>query len=192
MLSGRGFKEVYNLKGGIEAWEGSIAEGPVELNLDMVRGDETPVEIIRLGYGMEQNLGTFYRIASEKTSDVEINNLLNKLSLIEEKHKQYLLELYNEIEPFPVDKQAFEAEISTMLMEGGFKIDEFLAKNERYLNNTSSLLDLSMMLEAQALDLYLRFVQKMENEQTKSILHKIGNEEKAHLESLGKLREKIT
>jgi len=48
MLSGMGFKEVYNLAGGIEAYRGGKVAGPVELNLDLVRGDETPGEVLTL------------------------------------------------------------------------------------------------------------------------------------------------
>jgi rubrerythrin len=49
-----------------------------------------------------------------------------------------------------------------------------------------------MMLETQALDLYLRFADKAENKQTKDILHRIGDEEKGHLAALGDLRDKKT
>ena len=60
LLSGQGFREVYNLKGGIKAWQGVKAVGPVELNLDLIRGDESPGEIIILAYGMEEALRRFY------------------------------------------------------------------------------------------------------------------------------------
>jgi sulfur-carrier protein adenylyltransferase/sulfurtransferase len=190
MLAGRGFTQVYNMKGGIQAWEGLVAEGPVELNLDLVRGDETPQEIIMLGYGMEQSLGGFYRRVRTSTTDKELAKLLDRLASIEDRHKEYLLDLYNSIEPLPSDREAFEAQVSATVMEGGFDSSEFMLNNERYLHSVSSLLDLSMMLEAQALDLYLRFAGKMQDEETGKVLRKIGDEEKAHLEALGRLREK--
>jgi len=46
-----------------------------------------------------------------------------------------------------------------------------------------------MMLETQALDLYLRFADKSTNAETKTILFKIAREEKAHLAALGRLLE---
>ena len=49
-----------------------------------------------------------------------------------------------------------------------------------------------MMIETQALDLYLRFAMKMSEESSKKILYKIADEEKAHLEALGTLRDKNT
>jgi rubrerythrin len=49
-----------------------------------------------------------------------------------------------------------------------------------------------MMLETQALDLYLRFADKSENQQTKDVLQRIGDEEKGHLAALANLRDKKT
>ncbi len=189
MLVGRGFKEVYNLQGGIKAWNGLVAEGPVELNMDMITGDETPPQIIKLAYAMEQSLGEFYNIAKTKTDNYSVVNLLDKLASIEEKHKQYLLELYNEIETVPMTMEAFDGQAAGQIMEGGFRINEFMEHNEKFLSEEESLLDLSMMLETQALDLYLRFADKAENEHAQRVLHKIGDEEKQHLIALGKLRE---
>jgi rubrerythrin len=45
------------------------------------------------------------------------------------------------------------------------------------------------MLETQALDLYLRYSQKAENEESKTVLYDIAEEEKAHLATLGRLME---
>lgn len=190
MLVGRGFKKVYNLQGGIHAWNGLVAEGPVELNMDMITGDETSSQIIKLAYGMEQSLGEFYRTAKTKTQDSEVASLLDKLASIEEKHKEYLVGLYNRIEATPSTTESFEEEVTERILEGGFRLDEFLKQNEKFLSDVPSLLDLSIMLETQALDLYLRFADKMTDEQAKSVLHKIGYEEKQHLVALGKLREK--
>jgi sulfur-carrier protein adenylyltransferase/sulfurtransferase len=189
MLAGKGFQKVYNLSGGIKAWNGAVAEGPVELNLDMITGDESPSQIVRLAYGMEKSLGEFYRVAQTKTDERPLLSLLDKLASIEDKHKQYLIELYNKIAPSPVTMASFEKQVDSEVMEGGFNIDDFMKQNETFLSEVSSLLDLSMMLETQALDLYLRFAEKTENEQAREVLHKIGDEEKQHLIALANLRE---
>lgn len=192
MLSGEGFKEVYNLSGGIAAWEGGAAEGPVGLNLEMVRGDETPVEIIKLAYGMEKSLGGFYRILQERTQDKELSDLLALLASIEDKHKQYLFQMYSTIEPAGMSETEFDANVSATVLEGGFDSDEFIRKNESFLQSVPSILDVAMMLEAQALDLYLRFAKKTENAETRDLLYRIGDEEKSHIQSLARLREERT
>ena len=56
MLSGFGFEEAYNVKGGIKSWQGQKATGPVELNLDLIKGDESPSEIVVFAYGLEKGL----------------------------------------------------------------------------------------------------------------------------------------
>lgn len=189
-MAGQGFTQVYNLNGGIKAWEGEKAHGPVELHLDLVRGDETPAEIIKLAYGMEQGLGGFYREIKTVTQDEELSNLLETLAAAEEKHKQYLLAAYNEIESGKVDEKAFESHLSsTSMLEGGFDAEELLRQNRQFVNSVPSLLDLSMMLETQSLDLYLRFAVKIESASTKKVLYRIADEEKSHLQALGNLRD---
>ncbi len=192
MLAARGFKEIYNLSGGIKGWNGLTAEGPVELNLEMIRGNETPQEIIRLAYAMEQNLGVFYRNVETRTADTEVKSLCSRLAAIEDKHKGFLLSLFNESEEFPVDAAQFDSSVTEQRMEGGYNVEEYLKGNERFTKTPAGILDLAMMLEAQALDLYLRFAEKAEISPSKDTLFKIANEEKAHLSSLGNLREKYT
>jgi len=187
-LAGRGFKKVYNLSGGIKAWEGQVAEGPVELNMDMVRGDETPVEVIRLAYGMEHSLGEFYKAAKSTAGDTEVAGLLATLSDVENKHKAYLIELGKSIDPLGTSAEKLETEVASTTLEGGFDSAEFLQRNEKFMKSIPDLLDLSMMVETQALDLYVRFAGKIENDQAKQVLYKIADEEKGHLAALGELR----
>jgi len=189
LLSGLDFNEIYNLQGGIKGWQGSKAAGPQELNLELVRGDETPAEMIALAYGMEMGLGVFYRNMMEKSDDAELQALFSKLADIESHHKRRLFDLLAEIDPPGKDVETYEADIRPTILEGGFHLDEFMKKNEPFLHTVPDVLDLAMMLETQALDLYLRFAEKSTNAQTMEVLFTVADEEKAHLQSLGSLLE---
>jgi sulfur-carrier protein adenylyltransferase/sulfurtransferase len=189
MLQGHGFKYVYNVAGGIRAWYGDVAHGPVELNLDLVRGDETPLEIIKLAYSMEESLGGFYRAVNKASDDSKMTKLLEFLISIEDMHKARLMEFYRSVEPSGPPVEIFEAEVKASIMEGGFDAQTFMRQNAESLRTVPETLDLCMMLEAQALDLYLRFSFKSESEQTKDVLNRIAEEEKKHLAALGRLRE---
>ena len=130
------------------------------------------------------------RIDASAPEDQAVADLLGKLAGIEERHKQYLVDVYKTIDPAGIDKNELESSCNA-IMEGGFKVDEFIKQNEHLAKTSANLIDLSMMLEAQALDLYMRFAQKSEKEETKELLFKIGDEEKAHLRGLGKLRDEV-
>jgi rubrerythrin len=188
-LAGQGFEEVYNLKGGIAAWQGLKAFGPAEMGMIPLRGNEKPQEVIVLAYGMEQGLADFYSKVSTLTHDLEAGEMIGKLVLIEEKHKDKLFALYQTLEPSTLDRKLFEDRVVSGVMEGGFTGEEFLEKNKPLLDTVENLLSLAMMLEAQALDLYTRYAQKVEDVQSRSVLHDIAEEEKGHLATLGALVE---
>jgi len=188
-LAGQGFEEVYNLKGGIAAWQGLKAFGPAEMGMIALRGNETPQEVIVLAYGMEQGLADFYSRVPAMTHDSEVKKIIGKLVQIEEKHKDKLFALYQTLEPATQARDLFEERIVSGVMEGGFTGEEFLDKNKTLLDTVANLLSLAMMLEAQALDLYTRYAQKVEDIQSRSVLHDIAEDEKGHLAILGSLLE---
>ena len=188
LLSGLGFKEVYNLKGGIKAWEGIKAAGPQELNLDLITGDESPADMVMIAYAMEKASQTFYIKIKENSDDQKLIELLSVLIDVEEKHKKMLQELFLKIESKEKDFKAFEEEIlGKKIMEGGFDMEEYMKQNASFLDSVQNLIELAMTLETQSLDLYLRFSEKSKNKETKDVLLKIAEEEKAHLKSLGNL-----
>ena len=188
-LAGQGFEEVYNLSGGIAAWQGLKAIGPAEMGMITLRGDESPQEVIVLAYGMEQGLADFYARVLGMTQDSAVQKIIGKLVQVEEKHKDRLFGLYQTLEPATQGKALFEERIVSGVMEGGFTGEEFLEKNRPLLGTVENLLGLAMMLEAQALDLYTRYAQKVEDVQSRSVLHDIAEEEKGHLATLGALVE---
>jgi sulfur-carrier protein adenylyltransferase/sulfurtransferase len=186
-LSGQGFREVYNLKGGIKAWQGVKAVGPVELNLDLIRGDESPLEIISLADGMEEGLRRFYVFFKDRASDEELRNLFTTLASVEEKHKESLKILYLDLPGSTPDSQTWEERIQVEVLEGGFRFADFIRQNEPLLKSPATVLETALMLETQALDLYLRFAAREGEGATKKILYRLGDEEKAHLAALGRL-----
>ncbi|MDI6854443.1 MAG: rhodanese-like domain-containing protein [Deltaproteobacteria bacterium] len=187
LMSGLGFKEVYNLAGGIKAYRGAKAAGPYELSLDLVRGDETPSEMLALAFGMEKALQKFYETMAGKSQDQELTNLLTRLGHIEAAHQRQVFERYQALNPDTKDMAALEAEVNADVMEGGYNVKEFLTKNEPYMQTAPQILEVAMMVETQALDLYLRFASKSREEETRETLFAIAEEEKAHLAALGRL-----
>ena len=190
-MAGKGFNEVINLKGGISAWEGLEAAGPADMGMPFIKGVETPQEIIALAYGMEKGLGEFYQTVADMSAKSDVSNLLIRLADIEESHKEKLFDLYLTMDPDISNRQAFEDDLLSGVMEGGFSTEEFVEQNKKAMDTASGVLNISMMLETQALDLYLRYSQKVKDEKSKGVLNNIADEEKAHLKSLGRLMDEL-
>jgi rhodanese-related sulfurtransferase/rubrerythrin len=184
LLMGLGHRNVFHMQGGIQAWEEPTASGPREFHLKFVRGDESAEEIIRKACLMEDGLKKFHEAVKAKTDDPDMATLLTSLIKAEENHKRTLMALADAIIPDTVPDEA-------NLMEGGIDMDEFLKQNEPFLKDVPGYLDLAMLIETQALDLYLRMAEACTNEQAKQILFRIGNEEKIHMEMLGRYLDGI-
>lgn len=153
----------------------------------MLTGKESPADMLVLSYGMEEGLRLFYKKIKTSVDDVETEKLLAKLAGIEETHKRKLLDLYILHDPAIKDKEQFEKNIVSKYMEGGFTTDEFIEKNRIAVQSVLGVLDIAMMLEAQAFDLYIRYSRKADNAHAKKILYQIAEEEKMHLKALGGL-----
>jgi len=174
------------------AWHGFTAAGPAEVGMAMLQGDETPAEVIILAYGMEEGLRGFYEKLGSQTPDHEVAALFGRLAGIEVLHKEKLYQLYRSYDPGVVDMEGLESKVESEIMEGGLTTEEFIVENRSAMKTVSDILDIAMMLEAQALDLYMRYSQKTKDSESKETLYEIAEEEKAHLAALGNLREART
>ena len=186
-MAGKGFEEVYNLKGGIKAWEGQQISGLAETGMAFIRGDETIEDIFAIAYGMEEGLRGFYISLSGQSLDADVVDNMKKLAEIEEKHKAKLYSWYLKLDLTGKDKATFESEALADAMEGGFTLSTFLEQNRDNLRTLPDVLSIAMMLEAQALDLYHRYSEKVGEEGVKSFLFEMAEEEKKHIKVLGKL-----
>jgi len=188
MLLGRGFKEVSSLAGGIKAWAGGVARGPQQSGLGLMRGDESPAGALAVAFGLEEGLRLFYEAAADITGEARAEELLRKLAGIEEKHKAVILEMFEAAGPGEGERRALE-QATGQAVEGGRTrqglMDQFGGGDWQ----TPDIIDWAMALETQAWDLYLRLAERARDAGAAQALARLGDEEKAHLESLARLRE---
>lgn len=184
-LAARGFGEVYNLAGGIKAWQGEVATGPVGVHLPFVEEYDSVEKALGLAYRMEHSVGRLYRSVIGASGDAEVDRLLDRLARWEDEHKAKVAE---QAVAHGVPQSALEGEVADTLIEGGFELEDFLEANETFLRSRDGVLEVAMMVEAHALDLYLRIAGGVHDQPTAGALLAIADEEKAHLRSLGELR----
>ena len=193
LLSNHGFETVYQLQGGIDAWGAPTASGPVAFHLKFVKGDEPPHQVIGIAYQMEEGLRKLHQQILSRTIETNLRSLLTQLIKAEESHQQTLVKLLEKVTPGGIAKESVIASLLASdeeLIEGGIDVAAFMHQNERFLQTVSGYLELTMMIEAQALDLYLRMGNESRNPVTQEVLLQISEEEKGHLMMLGRYLER--
>jgi hypothetical protein len=74
-------------------------------------------------------------------------------------HKKRLLEILAEIDSAISDTDAYEADLRSSILEGGFGLDDFMQENESFFGSLEGVFDVAMMLETQALERKTSFFQ---------------------------------
>ncbi len=180
LLAGKDFASVYNMAGGIKAWQGHQAKGKAEAGLEFFTGQEEYADGVSLAYAMEDGLQEFYRLMAERARDDEARQLYVRLMGFEDTHKVRLLAEFRQahgVEALPGKERAG-------VMEGGARVEDFLVQAEPHLHTRQDILELAMALETQALDLYSRMARKSEKEGTRALFLRLADEEKMHLSYL--------
>jgi rubrerythrin len=189
MLSGKGFDDVINVAGGIKAWDGQVAIGPEEMGLDLLTGKESIEETLVAAYSLEAGLRDFYLAMIEKVRQREIKTLFRKLSAIEILHQNRIFDEYLQVSGEQVSREDFEKDLVINAVEGGLTTEEYVQMFQPDWESAVDIISLAMSIEAQALDLYSRASERSEDPRSKAALRKIAEEERSHLELLGKLMD---
>lgn len=189
IMADKGFKKIFDVAGGFNAWQSEIAMGPESLGMELFTGKEEPEEILLVAFSLEQGLRDFYLSLMGKTGNDHVKDLFTKLAEIEIKHQNTIYQQFMEISKKQINRETFEKMVETKAMEGGMTTEEYLSLFNPNLNSPVEVVSLAMSIEAQALDLYHRVGSRLDNEASIKVIQKIKSDEKNHLEMLGKLMD---
>ncbi len=192
ILTGQGYKSVYNLTGGYTAWKGESAAGPESTGLAIFSGSESLKDLIVVAYGLEHGLQELYGLMHSKVNHREALLLFEKLAMIEGKHKERLFREYQKLDVNVADIQDFEEQVVPRVLEGGFSTEEVLNRMQPVQDSVEKILDLAMSIEVQALDLYQRAADRQPDKDGQVFLQQLVDEERSHLVQLGRLMEQFS
>lgn len=191
MLSGKEFKSVLNLRGGIKAWNSDTALGNEELGITLFTGKESPVDTLVVAYSLEQGLRDFYLSMKDTVQNEPVKKLFSKLAEIEIKHQKSIFNQYLALSDTSPTLEAFESEIVVSAVEGGLTTDEYGKLFNPDWESPVDVISVAMSIEAQALDMYQRVADRTNNGESKKVLLHIAEEERMHLTQLGKLMDSL-
>ncbi len=191
MLSGKGFRQVINLAGGIRAWNGEKAFFGREKGLEHFTGKESLEETLIVAYGLELGLEEFY-VSTGKTAKSEpVKDLFQKISRIEVNHRERLFKEYIRVSGKTISQEEFASDLVAPAVEGGMTTEAYIDFFNPDMESPEGVIELAMSIEAQALDLYFRASERAEQEEIRTFLSQMADEEQAHLRQLGRLMDSV-
>jgi rhodanese-related sulfurtransferase/rubrerythrin len=191
ILNGAGFENVYNMDGGMLAYNGMVASGPPEAGVFCFPEHMRAGELIAMAWYVEDGSRNFLETIRELYPEPEIREVLDRLIHHKEAHKETLAGLYGGIdgkspgEDFPggVLKRP-----PRDVMAGCVGVAEALTwASGRPLVD---ILDLMIALEANTYDLFLKLSRQMASKEATSVFARLAEEQGGHLGQLGGVFEK--
>ncbi len=191
MLAGKGFEEVYNLTGGIRAWNTQTAVGGEDMGLMLFNGQESVTQCLFIAYALEGGLREYYETMAEQIEHTEIKELFSKLAAIESRHQDRIFDEYAKLIDVLADREKFSSAIESKFAEGGLSAQEFGQLYQPDWRSPVDVLSLAMAIEAQGLDLYMRAARRTKDQEARKALVRLAEEETSHMKQLGKLIENL-
>jgi len=180
------------MQGGINAWRGLVAEGIPEAGMVYFSSAVGLEEMAGLAWLLEDGNRRFYSGIAEGVSDEKAKKLFSDLASSEERHKSALLRIYlkktGKLEDRNFPSSVFPDAAHNDIMEGGISVGTALewAKGKAL----TELLELSMSIETNSYDLYLKMAGKAGDEKYGNVFRVLSVEERDHLNRLNLLLEK--
>ena len=187
LLKRQGYEDVYYMDGGIDAWNGLVASGPYEAGLFLLEGRKDIEELTALAWSLEDGTGIFYTQMREISEDKEARQVFASLVRAEEGHKSKLLEAYRDITGKEINDGTMQAKSVKGYLEGGVSVDETVGWLRKQGAALHEILEVSMQVETNSLDLYMKMCREVEDTSARSVFNFLIEEEKAHLLKLGTL-----
>ncbi len=177
--TGLSLNPVYNLSGGILAWEGRTLKDFPRIKLFEASSD--PTALLKKALELEKGAERFYMLCAENAELHEVHTFASKLASLERSHAKAIYKLLKELQPdIEIFDKLYES-YSFDIIEGGLEIEraiELLLKQEgpACLNFAEMALD----IEYSAYDIYKNLSQRTSTSQFIRISLELAEQEKIH------------
>jgi len=178
------------MAGGIDAWNGLVAEGDYDSGLAYFSRASGAEELISLSWALEEGNRAFYEHIAGETGGGEDGALFRSLVLAEERHKETLRELFVLSSGRDADPAPPEGVEEGGILEGGISLGEALAWVRG--KTLREVLELSIAMEANALDRYIKMGRMVEDERSRKVFLALAGEEQAHLTRMASFLDRLS
>ena len=177
-----GFRDVWNMTGGILAWNGMVATGAPEAVMSWFPEDGDPAAVVSLAWILECGAQVFYERMARTFTGSGAGELFRTLTEAEEQHKNRLKAVHASVTGIAGDPVGAREVEERDTMEGGMSIRRALewAEGRKALD----VLELAVAMEVNAFDRYQRAARMLRAPESRKVLERLAQEEKEHLDRL--------
>jgi rhodanese-related sulfurtransferase/rubrerythrin len=168
-----GFRQVWNMAGGMLAWQGLAATGAPEAGMAWFDAAREVADYIRLAAVLEHGARTFYAAMADHFEG-EDALLFRDLAAAEEQHLALLTGLGAGADSIAVEEQD--------VMEGGVSLQEMLGWARQ--QPAAAVMEAAIAMECNAYDRYLKVAGAARDQHCAGVLEALAAEEKIHLDRL--------
>lgn len=187
LLISAGFERVWNLDGGLQAWEGLVAWGAPKAAMAWFDPARSESDYIALAWVLEESARKFYATMAERFDSDQDSSLFAKLSQQEEGHMAMLLKTYRSITGTDQMTHVLDPKVEVQ-MEGGVPLSDALSWSED--RTALEILEFSVAAEANAYDRYLKIAKHAKEPQITEAFTQLADAEKKHLMRLSQAFER--
>jgi rubrerythrin len=164
MEEGVSNKNIYNLEGGIMAWEGKTV--PDYPRIQVFDKSSSLSELLLVAMELEKGALRFYKYVRDRFSSEPLSKTFDQLSMAEVAH-------------------AKAVDLKGEILEGGENLVDVLRRAEAMEGNTClNLIELALQIENSAFDLYRTMAEETENKEAQEVFLSIAQAEKGHMKTL--------
>lgn len=173
---------IYNLVGGISAWEGKTLVGFPGFEALKETGDIS--QALEQAINMEKGTFLLYEIMVKLSSGLPLEKTLQKLSKMEIVHAQAIYAVLSKTKQVKPFEELFD-ESSGNLVEGGWDLKEVIEQLRKNKENSCLFMsELALELEYRAYDLYRSIAEKVADAEYRKAMLFLCEQEKAHVRLL--------
>lgn len=177
---------IYNMKGGIMAWEEKVL--PDLPRTDILSNLESPSAVMRAAMDLEKGAGLFYQFLIDKLEGNPFARDLEKIAKMEMGHAKLI---FNTLSPLQASNQSFEelyASLSGEILEGGRSLlavcQELENKSGGFMINA---LEMAIDIEYAAYDLYRVFADQCADSAIENAFLTLAQAEKQHIDKISEM-----
>jgi sulfur-carrier protein adenylyltransferase/sulfurtransferase len=178
-----GSGKIYNVKGGMQAWDGHRIEGAPRWHLfDTVA---TTAQRLHLAMDLEKGAEQFYQFVAKQYEAAPFSTTFARLAKAEEAHARTIHRFWQVEADENADFESVYRALEGEVLEGGESTESMLDKVRRMGEGAClPLVELALGIEYAAYDLYRTLADNGPDERAAAAFMQLAQAEKTHMEAL--------